>query len=131
MALPQNEAQEVFGYELIYREIQNVEQPHRTSKIAVVDVLKDGKSLGSMRPRDNTYLKGNMAGQSVGTPAVRSGFKEDLYLTLLRTDDDQGVPIASVRVIVQPMMKWLWVGGLLMVAGGLIAAWPKGRRGAA
>ena len=131
VALPQHEAQEVFGYELIYREIQNVEQPHRTSKIAVVDVLKDGKSLGSMRPRDNTYLKGNMAGQSVGTPAVRSGLKEDLYLTLLRTDDDQGVPIASVRVIVQPMMKWLWVGGLLMVAGGLIAAWPKGRRGAA
>ena len=35
------------------------------------------------------------------------------------------VEIASVRVIVQPMMRWLWLGGLIMVAGGLIAAWPK------
>ena len=66
-----------------------------------------------------------MAGQKIGTPSVRSGFKEDLYITLLRVDESNGVEIASVRVIVQPMMRWLWLGGLIMVAGGFIAAWPR------
>jgi cytochrome c-type biogenesis protein CcmF len=93
--------------------------------VAEIDVAVGGVSLGSLSPRDNTYLKGKMAGQKIGTPAVRSGMKEDLYLTLLRVDESAGLKIASVRVIVQPMMRWLWFGGLVMVAGGLIAAWPK------
>ena len=125
-ALTQNVPQEVFGYELSYIEKETVVQPHRTSEVAHIDVANDnGTPLGSLSPRDNTYLSGKMAGQKIGTPSVRSGFKEDLYITLLRVDESNGVEIASVRVIVQPMMRWLWLGGLIMVAGGLIAAWPK------
>jgi len=124
-ALTQNEAQSVFGYDLTFVDTKKVNESNRISDVAEIDVAVGGVSLGSLSPRDNTYLKGKMAGQKIGTPAVRSGMKEDLYLTLLRVDESAGVKIASVRVIVQPMMRWLWFGGLVMVAGGLIAAWPK------
>ena len=124
-ALTQNTPQEVFGYELSYTHSETVVQPHRTSDVAHIDVLSDGTAIDSLSPRDNTYLSGKMAGQKIGTPSVRSGFKEDLYITLLRVDESNGVEIASVRVIVQPMMRWLWLGGLIMVAGGFIAAWPR------
>jgi cytochrome c-type biogenesis protein CcmF len=124
-ALTQGVPQEVFGYSLIFMETKEVAQPHRNSHVAHIDVKVGNKFLGRLSPRDNTYLKGKMAGQKIGTPAVHSGLKEDLYLTLLRVDEQAGVQIASVRVIVQPMMRWLWFGGLMMVAGGLIAAVPK------
>ena len=124
-ALTQNTPQEVFGYELAYTHSETVVQPHRTSDVAHIDVLKNGTAIDSLSPRDNTYISGKMAGQKIGTPSVRSGFKEDLYITLLRVDESNGVEIASVRVIVQPMMRWLWLGGLIMVAGGFIAAWPR------
>src|SRR5215204_2152902 len=31
---------------------------------------------------------------------------------------------ASFRLIVSPMVEWIWIGGLIGVAGGLIALWP-------
>ena len=124
-ALTQNVPQEVFGYNLTYTASEKVQQPHRVSDIARIQVGQNGRSMGELSPRDNTYISGNMAGQKIGTPAVRSGLKEDLYVTLLRVDPSGGAKIASIRVIVQPMVKWIWMGGLLMVAGGLLAAWPK------
>jgi cytochrome c-type biogenesis protein CcmF len=33
-------------------------------------------------------------------------------------------PPASFRLIVSPMVEWIWIGGLIAVAGGLIALWP-------
>jgi cytochrome c-type biogenesis protein CcmF len=127
-ALTQDVAQNVFGYDLKFKEQKLEKQPHRESNVALIEVSVGGRSLGELSPRDNTYMKGKMAGQKIGTPSVRSGFKEDLYVTLLRVDESAGVQIASVRIIVQPMMRWLWMGGLIMVAGGLVAAWPKRAR---
>ena len=56
------------------------------------------------------------------TPAVHSGPKEELYLSLLRVDDDD---TASLRVVVQPLVAWLWVGGMMMVIGSFIASFPE------
>jgi len=33
-------------------------------------------------------------------------------------------PPASLRLIVSPMVEWIWLGGLIGVAGGLVALWP-------
>ncbi|HKG37185.1 MAG TPA: heme lyase CcmF/NrfE family subunit, partial [Solirubrobacterales bacterium] len=31
---------------------------------------------------------------------------------------------ATFRVIVNPMVSWLWIGALVALAGALIAVWP-------
>ncbi|MEE2752297.1 MAG: cytochrome c-type biogenesis CcmF C-terminal domain-containing protein, partial [Myxococcota bacterium] len=77
------------------------------------------RDLGVLEPRFNRYKK---RGDEVPTPAVHTGPKEDLYLSLLRVDDDG---TASLRVVVQPMVAWLWVGGLMMVFGSFIASFPE------
>ncbi|MEA2387090.1 MAG: cytochrome c-type biosis protein CcmF, partial [Thermoleophilaceae bacterium] len=40
-------------------------------------------------------------------------------------------PPATFRVIGSPLVAWIWIGGLIVFAGGLIAMWPtpEGRRG--
>src|SRR5690606_1184795 len=99
-------------------------------------------------------------GQAIGTPSVRVGFADDVYLALLAlpgqeqtvTDGtdaagdgpgadpdgaDDGDAAASgdlppdailLRVIVEPLVVWLWIGGGVMAFGTLLAAWPGRRR---
>ena len=33
-------------------------------------------------------------------------------------------PFASFRLIVSPLVSWIWIGGIIVFAGGLIALWP-------
>jgi len=37
----------------------------------------------------------------------------------------QQAPPATFRLIVNPMVTWIWVGGLVVLAGALIALWPS------
>jgi cytochrome c-type biogenesis protein CcmF len=37
-------------------------------------------------------------------------------------------PPATFRFIVSPLVEWIWLGGLIVLAGGLIALWPAPRR---
>ncbi|HEX8856421.1 MAG TPA: cytochrome c-type biogenesis CcmF C-terminal domain-containing protein [Thermoleophilaceae bacterium] len=36
-------------------------------------------------------------------------------------------PAASFRLIVSPLVEWVWIGGALAVLGGLISLWPRPR----
>ena len=70
-------------------------------------------------------------GQTIGTPSVRTGLTGDVYLRL----DGSVRPtaeMAKVTVILKPLTLWLWIGGLLMGIGTLLALVrePRGRRGA-
>ncbi|HEY3435328.1 MAG TPA: hypothetical protein VGK41_06720, partial [Solirubrobacterales bacterium] len=41
---------------------------------------------------------------------------------------DDGAP-ATFRIIVDPLVTWMWIGGIIALAGALIALWPtRGRR---
>jgi cytochrome c-type biogenesis protein CcmF len=66
-------------------------------------------------------------GSLIGTPSVRTGLREDVYLTVTRLPDE-GSDEVTLRVIVQPMAAWLWIGGGVMAFGTVLAAWPGRRR---
>ncbi len=121
VSLPSGEPVEVLGYELTYLGTERVDEAHRVSFLANVRVRRGGSDLGVLSPRMNHYA--TMA-QPIGTPAVKSRITEDLYLSLVNTDSGQ----ASVRVIVEPFVYWLWIGGLVMSIGGVFGFWPTGRR---
>ncbi len=65
----------------------------------------------------------------VGVPSVRTGLTKDIYLTVLRFPDDAvGDGAARIKVLIMPLTVWLWIGGAVMAAGTLLAAWPGRRR---
>jgi cytochrome c-type biogenesis protein CcmF len=77
------------------------------------------------RPAYTTY-KGR--GSSVPTPSVKTGLDKDIYLVI-------GLPLpktldapANITVSIKPMIVWLWIGGLLMAIGTVLAAFPGQRR---
>ena len=63
----------------------------------------------------------------VPTPSVRSGFTEDIYLVLDEVPDPDDDSI-RLRVIIRPMVAWMWGGGALMGLGTVLALFPGGRR---
>jgi len=76
------------------------------------------------RPALSTFP---FATQAIGTPSVRTGVFEDVYLTLVvapRGADDAAV----IGVAVQPLVVWLWIGGLVIALGTALAAVPGQRR---
>jgi cytochrome c-type biogenesis protein CcmF len=69
-----------------------------------------------MQPRMNYYP---MSQNPVGTPSVRTRLHEDLYLSLAAYA--QNGASATLSVIVNPMIVWIWIGGGIAALGALFA----------
>ena len=95
---------------------------NESKRVLAANVVLDGAN--TYRPATTTYL--NM-GVDVGTPSVRTGLTEDIYLTL-DPGAVAGDSTATIRVFVKPMILWLWIGGMIMAIGTLLAAFPGTRR---
>jgi cytochrome c-type biogenesis protein CcmF len=118
--IPVGETAVFEDYGLRYVGPQTIDEPHRTAEIAQFEVLRGDRVIGELAPRVNHYREN---GQAIPTPAVQSGLLEDLYVSLIRVDQEAGT--ASIQVIKQPLVWWLWFGGLMVFGGGLLAAWPQ------
>jgi cytochrome c-type biogenesis protein CcmF len=62
----------------------------------------------------------------VGSPAVDSTITSDVYLTINSVPDHGGA--WTFGVVVQPLVMWLWIGGVLIVVGSILSAVPGRRR---
>ena len=119
------------GHRFEFEGLKTVSSPSRTSQEALVRV--DGAVF---TPATTSF---GSALSVVGTPAIDSGLFGDVYLTfdavggLGATSGNQAVnnlPSGSVAigVVIEPLVAWLWAGGLLIGVGGLLALVPGARR---
>ena len=110
----------VAGHEVTYLGSRTVERDNRVEVISQVRV--DGGRV--YEPRLNRY---RMGGMTIGTPSVRVGPTEDVYLSVSSSPDPVTGEV-TIRVIVQPLVVWLWVGGIVMVVGTVLSLFPGRRR---
>ena len=104
------------GYTIRLDSLYAGREPQRDYVEAAFSVGK-GESLSTaMRPRMNYYP---MSTTPIGTPAVRTRLSEDLYLSLQAYA--QSGATATVNIIVNPMIVWIWIGGGICVMGSLFA----------
>ena len=110
----------VGGHEITYLRTDVVEERNRTA--TKVSVRVDGGQV--YEPALSQY---EGFGSLIGTPSVKTGLREDVYLTVTRLPEGADGPVV-LRVIIQPMALWLWIGGGVMAVGTALAAWPGQRR---
>jgi cytochrome c-type biogenesis protein CcmF len=55
---------------------------------------------------------------------LATGRSEGLLLAALAARYEVRPPTASFRLIVSPLVEWIWLGGAIAGLGGLIALWP-------
>ena len=118
--LSPGESATLAGHTVTYLGFRSVQHDNRRTVAA--DVRVDGGKV--YRPALNLFPN---ASQAIGTPSVRTGLRNDVYLSLIAAPRSEQSP-AVIAVIVQPLVVWLWMGGGLMVVGTAMAAVPGRRR---
>jgi len=84
-------------------------------------ISKDGHEVTRLYPQKRNYAQ---RGNTMTEAAIDPGLLRDLYVSLGEPLDDQGQAWA-VRVYYKPFIRWIWLGSLFMLAGGMIAAGDK------
>jgi cytochrome c-type biogenesis protein CcmF len=121
------------GHTFVFEGLRFVHNPQRTATEASIEVDGGGPFL----PAVSQY--GGPDSAAVGTPAIDSSLFGDVYLTfdaLGGTGTSTGASAfgnlptgaVGVGVVIEPLLPWLWAGGLLIGLGGLLALVPGSRR---
>ncbi len=120
LQLTEGQTGTVAGHEITFRGLTTKTLPEKTVTQAQLQI-DGGKSYA---PGISVFA---FSGQNIGTPSVRTTLTHDIMLTVLAFPEAPGEPV-TVRVVVQPMIIWLWIGGAVMAIGTLFAAFPGRRR---
>jgi cytochrome c-type biogenesis protein CcmF len=122
VSLGKGESARLGPYTLTYVGSHLEREPHRVSTVALVRVEREGKSVAILEPRLNQYPSMR---EAVGTPAVHSTPKEDVYLSLMSLSD--GGERMGMRAFRNPMVIWIWLGAGVIVLGSGLVLWPSRR----
>jgi cytochrome c-type biogenesis protein CcmF len=87
--------------------------PNYRAQVAEMRVLEDGALVDLMYPEKRFYP---VQGQQTTEAAIRTTWLSDLYISL--GDPDEASGGIGVRFYHNPLVPWIWIGALIMVAGG-------------
>ena len=113
------------GYTLTYKGLQQTRQGQAEVVLADLDVSHGGKAVGKLRSQKEFYPNSEEPTTRVG---IRGSYKEDLYVILNGWEPDQ---TANFKLVINPLMAWMWIGWYILAVGMVFAAWPAGRAAAA
>ena len=120
--LAQGEQLTLGRYVMVYDSLAQFDTPDgRNVARAVVSVYRDGRYVGDLNPRRDYYY---VSQQPMTIPGVRSTPEDDLYVILIGWEPiaTQG---ATFKIYHNPLVNFVWFGGLVFIFGTLIAAWPE------
>jgi len=116
----EGETFQVGHYTLQLDEIRESEaNPNYWSGTLALRVLRNGKEVGRVFPQKRYYYASE---QPTSEVAIHQNANEDLYLVFARLNDDRTK--AVVQAYVNPLVMWVWVGGILMALGTLVCLLP-------
>ena len=99
---------------------------NRQVTAATLEIARDGKRLGVLTTEKRQHVDG--LGRPTFQPStevgIRSDLREDLYVVLAGLVN--GTEQAVFRFTINPLVWWVWYGGMIVALGGLIVMWPGG-----
>ena len=100
------------GYELRLDGVEQSRGPNYSAETARFALLRDGVEVGALRPERRVYP---VQGMPTTEAAIDRSLTRDLYVTLGEPQEAGGW---AVRSYVKPFSNWIWLGALIMAAGG-------------
>ena len=120
--LDRGEAAQVGAYTLRYEQLTERQDAQRTTDAAVVSLWHGGQFMATLLPERRFYPAFDQGTTEV---AIYSSLARDVYVVLVGFSDGGGS--AKFQVFVNPLVAWVWIGGVVMVLGTLWAVWPGER----
>ncbi|HLB11775.1 MAG TPA: cytochrome c-type biogenesis CcmF C-terminal domain-containing protein [Dehalococcoidia bacterium] len=109
------------GYALTFEGLSTYRGARNTVNSAALSVSDGDGPVGRMAPERNEYP---MWAEPESKVAIRTTFKEDLYIILAGFTQDG---LAVFKILVYPLVVWIWIGGGVLMLGAFIAFWPNAR----
>jgi cytochrome c-type biogenesis protein CcmF len=88
----------------------------------IIEVMRDNKPLMMLYPEKRRFVTTVENGTMV---AIYSTLKEDLYVVFAGQSPDTQLPV--IHAYLNPLVKWIWLGGAVVVLGTLVALLPNRR----
>ena len=115
-----NESLSIGNYQIRFEGLRGSQQPTHFRVEGAFRVLKQGSEIGLLAPA----LKFFPSQQSpIGRAVHRSSASEDIYL-ILSGFSDLDKNQATLKVLVRPLVVWMWIGGFVIAFGTLVTIWP-------
>jgi cytochrome c-type biogenesis protein CcmF len=115
MSMQARQSVDVAGHSFELRELRQVEGPNYTAIEGIVEIRKDGDFVAEVRPQKRQYLVQKNWMTEAG---IQVHWNKDLFVAL---GDQLGNNTWSVRIQYKPMIRFIWLGAMIMALGGLIA----------
>ncbi len=111
-------------YRFVHEGLSQYSALNREITAASMEVYRDGKYLGVMKSEKRQHVDalGRPTFEPSTVVAIRSDLREDVYLVFAGAV--AGTEEAVYRITLNPLVWWVWYGGMVLVLGGLIAMWP-------
>ena len=110
---------EVHGYSFTLDTLRRADGPNYDAIEGVVTIRRGGSIVETLYPQKRYYRVQTSAMTEAG---IDAGWRRDLFVAL---GDDLGGGSWSVRIQYKPLVRFIWLGALIMAFGGLIAISDK------
>ena len=112
------ETREIENYKFIFKGVNNFSEHNYQGFKGHVEVYFKGDKITDLKPEKRNYV----SGMPMTEAAIDPSFYRDIYVAL-------GEPLEkdawSLRIYYKPLIRWIWLGGILMSLGALFASFDR------
>jgi cytochrome c-type biogenesis protein CcmF len=118
--LAPNESLHLAGYDFLFHGVKAAEGVNYTANQGHFTVTKNQELVAELHPQKRVY---NASGMPMTEAGIDAGITRDLFVALGEPLGDDGA--WALRIYYKPFVRWIWIGGLFMAFGGLLAVFDK------
>jgi cytochrome c-type biogenesis protein CcmF len=107
--------------------VSEFEQLNRQVQAIGLVTTRDGRPMPLLTSerRQHVDSQGNPTFEPSTEVGIMGSLRQDVYLVLSGVSPGEQ---AEVRVSFNPLVEWVWYGGMIMALGGLVVMWPQAER---
>jgi cytochrome c-type biogenesis protein CcmF len=122
LVMKQGEVAQWAGNSIRFQRLIERELPDKFIVEAELEISHDGQKPFRLLPAQHLHRLQNQWTTEV---AIRSTWQGDLYIIL---HNGEGHDAIRLTLVENPLMRWMWFGGLVIIIGAIVRLWPSRRK---
>ncbi|MCC7408202.1 MAG: heme lyase CcmF/NrfE family subunit [Phycisphaeraceae bacterium] len=119
-SLEKGQSRTVAGYQIHYLDFRQVKGSNYTALQADLRLEAPDGTTTDLAPQTRYYSKSSQPNTEV---ALMTNLRRDIYVTLAGWDHDGR--LATLEARINPLVAWIWVGGIVLSLGAVIGLMPR------
>jgi cytochrome c-type biogenesis protein CcmF len=109
-------------YQLLLQSFESRPDKNYNAERMIIEVAENGKPKMMLYPERRFFPTNEESGTMV---AIYSTLRDDLYVVYAGQSPDTQIPV--IHAYLNPLVKWVWLGGAIVVMGTFVALLPNRR----